>query len=53
MSEWIKCHGFWNEFWKTERADNKSLNSILIAFSDSGIDIGRRGKCGMLLCFIR
>ncbi len=43
LRQWIRCHGFWNEFWKTERADNQSGNSILRAFLDSGIDVKEEG----------
>jgi len=31
--------GILREFWKTKKVDNKSGNSILKAFSDSGIDV--------------
>lgn len=35
---WIRCQAFWDDFWKMKKGDNKSDNSILIAFSGSGID---------------
>ena len=39
MRQWIRYQAFWSEFWKTKKVDNKSGNSILKVFSDSGIDV--------------
>lgn len=39
------------EFWKTKKVDNKSGNSILKAFSDSGIDVRRIDVLGPIFDF--